>query len=534
MSSTAITAFIICTSIVIFISWYKTRKDKPETSGAHFLANRKLGFLTVGGALFFTNISATQFIGENESVYISNMAVMAWGMTSILAMLIVSEFFIPRYLRSGITTTPDFLEERYDAGTKKIVSVIFLASYLINLLPYVLYSGAVAFEGLFNVSGWLKIDYRAAIWILVWVMGLTGFVFSLAGGMKAIAISDTVMGIGMFIGCILLPYFGLKYLGSGNVQAGITIILSSNREHINSIGSSKDVVPFATLFTGMILVNLYYWGMEQYIVQQVLASKSLAESQKGMALACTGKIISPLMLNIPGLIAVHLYTNMKNTAGVFPKMVSDVSPPLLTGYMAAIIFWAALTTFNAGLNSVGTLFTLNIYKPAKLKRNKAVDEKQLMRAGKRFQIIASLLAMFTSPVILFTKNGFYNYIQTAGGFFSVPILTILLIGFVTKRVPPAAAKIGLVFFISCYALTQLVFDTGIHFLHILAILFLITSAMMLLIGKLYPMKIPYKQQLNNLVDMQPWKNRHFYSVILLLLMVVIFAIFSPIGLIKSK
>jgi solute:Na+ symporter, SSS family len=266
MSSTAITAFIIFTSIVVFISWYKTRKDKQETSGAHFLANSKLGFLTVGCALFFTNISATQFIGENESVYISNMAEMAWGMTSVFAMLIVSEFFIPMYLRSGITTTPDFLEERYDAGTKKNVLVIFLASYLVNLLPYVLYSGAVAFNGLFNVSGCLKIDYWTTIWILVWLMGATGFVFSLLGGMKAIAISDTAMGIGMFIGCILLPYFGLKYLGNGSMQQGIQTILSVKQEHINSIGSSKDIIPFSTLFTGMILVNLYYWGMEQYIL----------------------------------------------------------------------------------------------------------------------------------------------------------------------------------------------------------------------------------------------------------------------------
>jgi solute:Na+ symporter, SSS family len=533
MSSIAITAFVIFTSIVVFISWYKTRKDKQDTSGAHFLASRKLGFLTVGGALFFTNISATQFIGENESVYISNMAVMAWGMTSVFAMLIVSEFFIPMYLRSGITTTPDFLEERYDAGTKKIVSVIFLASYLVNLLPYVLYSGAVAFNGLFNISGWLKIDYWTTIWILVWLMGATGFIFSLLGGMKAIAISDTVMGIGMFIGCILLPYFGLKYLGNGSMQIGIQTILSAKQEHINSIGSSKDSVPFSTLFTGMILVNLYYWGMEQYIVQQMLASKSLAESQKGIALACTGKIISPLVLNIPGLIAVHLYTKMKNTAEVFPKMVSDVSPPLLTGYMAAIIFWAALTTFNAGLNSAGTLFTLNIYKPRMIKKNIAVEEKQLLRMGKRFEIIACLLAMFTAPLIIFSKNGFYNYIQMAGGFFSVPILTILVIGFVTRRVPPVAAKIGLLFFITCYTVTQFVFDTGLHFLHILAILFLITSGLMLLIGKLYPLKIPYKQQLNNLVDMQPWKNRHIYSVILLLLMILVFIIFSPFGLIKS-
>jgi solute:Na+ symporter, SSS family len=168
-----------------------------------------------------------------------------------------------------------------------------------------------------------------------------------------------------------------------------------------------------------------------------------------------------------------------------------------------------------------------------IKKNKVVEEKQLLRIGKRFEIIASLFAMFTAPLIIFSKNGFYNYIQMAGGFFSVPILTILVIGFVTKRVPPVAAKIGLVFFISCYTLTQFVFNTGLHFLHILAILFLITSSLMLLIGKLYPMQAQYRQQLNNLVDMEPWKNRHSYSLILLLLMIVVFIIFSPLGLMRS-
>lgn len=273
-------------------------------------------------------------------------------------------------------------------------------------------------------------------------------------------------------------------------------------------------------------------GTEQYIVQQALSSRNLAESQKGIAAACVGKIISPLLLNIPGLIAVHLYAKVENTAEVFPKMASDVSPPLLTGYIAAIIFGAALTTFNAGLNSASTLFVLNLYKPLKDKQKKQLSEREMIRVGKRFEIIACLLAMFVAPFIIFAKNGFYTYVQMVGGYFSVPIFSILFIGFITKRVPAIAAKIGLIFFILSYAGTQLVFDTGLHFLHILAILFLVTMAIMLLIGKMYPMPVPYKQKMNNLVDLKPWKNRHLYSSILLILMVLAFVIFSSIGLMK--
>lgn len=532
MNSTSIISFLLFTCAVALISWYSTRKENLQTSGGFFFANRNLGFLVVGGALFFTNISAAQFIGENESVYTNNMTVMAWGMSSVFAMLIVSEFIMPIYLKGGISTTPDFLEDRFDSGTKKLVSFIFLASYLVNMLPVVLYSGAVALNGLFHISESYSIDYLKAIWIIVWVIGVIGCLYSILGGLRAVAISDTVLGIGMFVGGLLLPYFGLKYLGKGDVSDGLDIILLSKSEHLNSIGSSNDAIPFPTIFTGMLLMNLYYWGTEQYIVQQALSSRNLAESQKGIAAACVGKIISPLLLNVPGLIAVYLYSNLENTAEVFPKMAREVSPPFLTGYIAAIVFGAALTTFNAGLKSASTLFVLNLYKPYLIRHQKGITERKLVSVGKRFEIMACLFAMIVAPFFVFVKDGFYTYLQMVGGYFSVPIFSILFIGFVTKRVPPIAAKIGLIFFILAYASTQLLFDTGIHFLHVLAILFLVTTALMLFIGRLYPLKAPYSQKLTNLVDLKPWKSRYIYYTVLLALMVLVFVIFSPIGLMR--
>ncbi|MBW8687486.1 solute:sodium symporter family transporter [Chitinophaga rhizophila] len=530
MNVGALLSFLLITGLVALISWYKTRRENLQTSSGLFFANRNLGFLVVGGALFFTNISAVQFIGENELVYTNNMSVMAWGLSSVLAMLLVSEFIMPVYLRSGISTTPDFLEERYDTGTKRFVSVIFLISYIVNLLPSVLYSGAISFNGLFRVSETLHIDYWLTIWILVWGIGLIGCLYTVLGGLKAVAISDTVLGIGMFAGGILLPYAALKYLGNGSAATGIELLLASKREHFNAIGGPQDAVPFPTIFTGMFLVNLYYWGTEQYIVQQALASRSLAESQKGIAVACAGKIISPLLLNIPGLIAVLLYPHLTNTAEVFPKIVSDVSPPVLTGFIAAITFGAALTTFNAGLNSASTLFVLNLYKPYKAWRTETVSERQLVRVSRRFELLVCLLAMLIAPFIVFAQQGLYTYIQTVSGLFSVPIFTILVVGLLHKRMPAIAAKIGLTFFIITYASSQLLIDTGLHFLHVLAILFVLTVILMLVTGAIFPRKEPFIQKWNNVVDLQPWKRRHWYTALLLLAMVALFVIFSPWGL----
>ena len=532
MNATAIASFLLFTGIVAVVVWYKASRQKIDTLNSLFFANRSLSFLFVGGGLLFTNINTATIMGENELTYTHNMTVMAWGVTSVLAMLLVSEFFMPVYLRLGISTTPDYLEARYDSSIKKIVSIIFLISYVVNLLPSVLYSGAVAFNGLFHFSDLYHTDYWVTLWILVWIMGILGGLYSILGGLKAIAVSDTLLGLGIFAGGLLLPFFALKYLGGGDIGQGLHSMLSSKTSHFNSIGSASDPIPFSTLFTGMLLVNLYYWGTEQYIVQQVLASRDLAACQKGIAVACLGKLVSPLLLNIPGLIAVHLFTRLPNTTEVFPKLTSLVTPPFITGYIAAIIFGAAFTTFNAGLNSSSTLFVLNIYKPRLKRMGRTITEAGLIRVAKRFEIAVCLSAMLIAPFILFARKGFYTYVQTVNGFFNVPIFTILFIGFVTKKVPPVAARVGLIFFILSYGATQVLFDVHLHFLHVLFILFLLTSALMLVIGRLYPLAEPYRQKTSNIVDIRPWKNRHIYAILLLFLMVLLFIIFSKAGLVN--
>lgn len=530
MNFTILLSFLAVTVAAALISIYATRKQHLSTPISYYLGNRSFGFWMIGSSLFLTNMSANQFIGENEFVYTTNMSVMAWGMSSILAMLIVAEFLMPVYLRIGAVTTPDFLAKRFDAQTQRIVSVIFLLGYFINLIPSVLYGCAVAINGIFHIDTWLGLSYFSTIRILVAVVGIVGCLYTVLGGLRAITITDVVQGVGMLIAGIFIVWFGFRYLGDGSVVKGIEKLTLSHRDHLNAIGGPKDVLPFGTLFTGMLLINIYYWGMEQYIVQEALASKNLAASQKGISLACVGKLIAPLLLNVPGLIAVHLYPQLDNTATVFPKMVSDILPPVLIGLVAAIVFGGALSTFNAGLNSTGTLFTMNLYKPWLERKGDAADERKLVRNGKLLQVSVTVVAIFFSPYIMYFDGGFYNYLQKVSSFFSVPVFTIMVVGLLTRRVPPLAAKIGISFFVIVYTATQFLFDTGLHYLHVLALLFVITSLIMLAIGRWQPMKKPFSLGARSSIDLEPWKNRHWYFVVLILLMIGMFVLFSSIGI----
>lgn len=533
MQSSSLWTFLVVIISVICYGLLSSRKSNKQSRNAVgiFLANRSNGFILIGASLFFSNISANQFIGENESVFINNMSVIGWGISSVLAMIIVSEYFVPIYLKTGISTIPEFLEQRYDASTKNMVTYIFLFSYILNLLPITLYGGAIAFNTFFDIAGTFGVNQWAALWISVWVIGVIAFLYSAIGGLRSINAADAFFTLILCAVGILLPYYGLAHLGDGSFTKGVSTVLNEHTEHLNAIGSPLDAVPFSTLFTGMIIVNLYYWGMEQYIVQQVLAAKSLADSQKGIVLTCSAKLVSPLLINIPGLIAVHLYTSLPNTNMVFPQLVSDVMPTVWVGLVAAVLFGAAINTFNAGLNGASSLFVFNIYRPW-VQRNGQVDmdEKQSIRVTRRFQLIVAFLAMTIAPFILFSEGGFYFYIQKVSGIFSVPIFTIIFIGFFRTKIPPLAAKVALPFFIGSYVLSQFIIQIDMHFLHSLAIIFLLTVLIMVCIGWCWPMENAYKIQINNNVDIAPWKSRRWFYLLLILGMVGVYIVFSPLGL----
>lgn len=528
MSFITISSFLFFTILVAVISYYFTRKEDLSTQDGYYLGGRSLNAWVIAGSLILTDVSTQQLIGLSEQGFTDTLAVMGWEVGSAIALVAAAIFLLPRYLKGGITTIPDFLKSRYDFSTMQTVNMLFLFGFIFNLLPPVLYSGAVAFNALFNVEEMLGIGRMESLYLIVFAVGTVGALYAIFGGLKAVAVSDSINGIGLLVMGSLIPILGLVALGDGSFSNGISSLFENHPEKLNAVGGPDSPVPFSTLFTGMILVNLFYWGAQQNTMQRVLAARNLKEGQKGLLIAGFFKLISPALFILPGIIAFHMFGSSIVSTNAYPALVREVLPTPLTGLFAAVLFGAILTSFNSGLNSTVTLISLNVYKPY---FNPQAPDKEVVRKGKYFGTIIAILAMAVAPLIDVMPQGFFQYVQTVNGFFNVPIFTILVVGYLTKRVPAIAAKISLFVFISIYAVTQLFWDTGIHFLHILGILFVLCTILMLIIGKIMPADKDFVLEDQSKVDLTPWKLVYPLGLVVIASMVIIYILFSPIGII---
>lgn len=521
-------SFIFFTALVAVITYYKTKGETLDTNDGYFLGGRSLTAGFIAGSLMLTNLSPANFAGMSAQSYTHNMSVMGWEVGSGITLVLVAMFLVPRYLKGGLTTIPEFLEDRFDPGVKKFVTYLFLISYVLNGLPPTLYAGALVMSQLFDISGILGVSYGTGIWITVWAIGVIGAIYAIFGGLKAVAFSDTLNGIGLIIGGLSVPYFGFKYIGGGSVLKGIGDLVVAHPEKFDAIGSSSDPVPFTTLFTGMLLVNLYYWGTDQGIIQRALGAKNLKEGQKGVMLAGLLKIFTPLIVIVPGIIAFHMYGESYTAPDlVYSHLIKDLMPKYFVGFFAAVMFGAVLSTYNSVLNSASTLFCLNVYKPV-FGRNKT--DAEIVSKGKIFGSIIALISMLIAPMIMNAPQGLFQYLQIVNGFFNVPIFTIIFIGYMTKYVPAIAAKVSLVFFVSSYAVLQLIIKPELHFLHQLTILFIISCGIMLVIGKIKPREIPYVLVNKNVVEITPWEYQYEAGVIIIAVMLSFYIIFSKLGL----
>ncbi len=525
-------SFIGFTALVAIISYYATRKTDENSSDGYFLGGRSLTGIVIAGSLLLTNLSTEQIVGLNGQAYKEGILVMAWETLAAIAMVVTAIFLLPRYLKGGIATIPTFLERRYNKTTKAITSGLFLSGYVVILLPIVLYSGALAINAMFNVPEMLGVSKTTALWISVFAIGITGAIYAIFGGLKAVAVSDTINAIGLLIGGLLIPYFGLREIGNGSITTGISTLMTNNPEKFNAIGSNSSTIPFATIFTGMMLVQLFYWGTNQAIIQRALGAKNLKEGQKGLLFASFIKILGPIIVVLPGIIAFHLFQgNLTNPDEAYPELVTRVLPLSLVGFFAAVLFGAILSSFNSALNSSVTLFGVDIYKAF---INKEASELQTVKAGKRFGVLLALLSMFVAPIIAYVPDGLFSYLQEVNGCYSIPILTIIVVGYLTKRVPAKAANIAIIlgailYFISQFVLKPYIIDGGgtyPHFLHVMAILFVMNVAIMLIIGKLSPRKTDYEQKFTKEVDITPWKYAKLIGGIVILIVIATFIIFS--------
>ncbi|MDV6320354.1 solute:sodium symporter family transporter [Chromohalobacter sp. HP20-39] len=530
MHALTLISFLFFTGLVALITWLITRRDDLQSTRGYFLAGRSLTFPLIAGSLLMTNLSTEQMVGLNGAAFTDGLSVMAWEVVAVIALVLLALFFLPRFLRSGIATVPQLLEIRFDRGTQLICNIIFLIAYAVILLPIVLYSGAIGLQGMLDLQGLTGIESNSfLLWATVWIVGLIGSVYALFGGLRTVAVSDTLNGVGLLIGGFLIVFFALNAVSDGEgVIAGWNILNNQHPEMFNSMGREDQAVPFATLFTGVFLINLFYWTTNQQIIQRTFAAKTLAEGQKGVLLTGFFKLLGPLYLVLPGIIAYHMYADQGIQADkAYGHLVFDILPPYLTGFFAAVMVGAILSSFNSALNSTTTLFSLGIYKGV-IKKD-ATDE-QVVKSGKIFGWIMAVAAMIIAP-LLAGQESLFSYLQTMNAIYFIPILAVVLVGLLTKRVPAIAAKVGLV--AGCLLIAAGYFVPPFNKIlditsqyHFVAGVFVLLIAIMLIIGKLYPRETKWVHQDAEAVDLTPWKGAWPVGMVLVLCVIAIYAAFA--------
>ena len=553
MNVLAIVSFLGFTFLVAIIAWYATRNNDESSADGYFLGGRSLGAITIAGSLLLTNLSAEQIVGLNGQAFSEGILVMAWETLAAIAMIVTAIFLLPRYMRSGITTIPEFIKGRFDQNTKAILSILFLIAFSIVLLPTILYSGSLAFSTMFDLPEVLGKSQGSVITICVWSIGVIGIIYAIFGGLKAVAVSDLVNAVGLLIGGLLIPYFGLKMIGNGSLGGGISELWNSNPEKFNLIGDVQSSIPFGTIFTGMMIAQMYYWGTNQSILQRVFGAKSLAEGQKGVMIAAFVKFLIPVIVVLPGVIAWHVFDgNLSDADQAYPQLVKKVLPGAFLGFYAAVLFGAVLSSFNSLLNSCATLFGHDLYKQF---FNKNATGKQTVKAGKFFGLIVAALAMFIAPLIANAPDGLFSYIQQALGSLSVPILAVVVMGMVSKKVPAIGAKFVLIggvimYLVSLLILSPYFIDSAIetakasgitdadqlslikaqaypHFLHVMGILFVINIGIMLIFAAIKPVneKDYYVPVITDEIDVTPWKHSKLVGILITLLVLSTYLIF---------
>jgi len=387
--------------------------------------------------------------------------------------------------------------------------------------------------------------------ICVWTIGIIGVIYAIFGGLKAVAVSDLVNAIGLLIGGLLIPYFGLKLIGDGSVGAGLNELWTENKDKFDVTGDVTASIPVGTIFTGMMIAQMYYWGTNQSILQRVFGAKSLKEGQKGMILAGFVKFLIPIIVVLPGIIAWHLFEgNLENADQAYPALVRKVLPGAFLGFFAAVLFGAVLSSFNSLLNSSSTLFGVDLYRQY---FNNRASELKMVKAGKMFGLLLAVISMTIAPFIANAPDGLFSYIQESLGSLSTPILAVVVVGMVTKNVPALGAKIVLTVGVLMYLISQFVLSpyfintalikaaaNGItdakmlsvikataypHFLHIMGILFVINVGFMLIMGKLYPNEKEYTPKVTEQIDITPWKYAKVVGIIITILVLSTYFIF---------
>lgn len=402
------------------------RKDAQD----YFLAGKSLPWWAIGASLIAANISAEQIIGMSGSGYALGLAIASYEWMAALTLLIVGKYFLPIFLRNGIYTMPQFLEERYGPTIRTIMAVFWLGLYVFVNLTSILWLGSIAVT---QVTG---IDQFVALALL----GGFALLYQLYGGLKAVALTDIVQVALLVLGGLLIAGISLDRIGGdAGVIGGFRTLLAAHPGHFEMILSPdnpfyKDLPGLSVLIGGMWIMNVSYWGFNQYIIQRALAAKDIAEAQKGVVFAAFLKLLMPVIVVLPGIAALMLVPGLEKPDQAYPKMMA-LLPTGVLGLVFAALIAAIVASLASKINSVSTIFTLDFYA----KRRPGREQAHLVKVGRIAATVAIVLAVLTAKPLLGSFDQGFQYIQEYTGFFTPGIVAIFVLGLFWKRANEAGA-----------------------------------------------------------------------------------------------
>ncbi len=462
-----IIVFVGVTALIGLVTYLHCRGKGHSTSTEnkeYFLAGGGLAWYFVAGSITLTNLSTDQLVGMNGQ----QMGLLAlWEFAAVVGLFILAKVFLPVYYKFKCTTTTELLEMRYqNRNIRAVISIMFFLGSALIFCPAVIYSGSLFMQTMFDVD--IPLMYIAITFAAV------GAMYAIFGGLRAVAVSDTYSGVlllGMAVLVVVLALNAIDYDFTGIPKERLTLI-----------GGNDSPVPWHTLLTGMIFIQMFYWGTNQVITQRAMAAPSLKEAQKGVfAAAGIRIIIVPAIIVIPGIVSYKLYGDVGDSA--YGLIVGDLLPAWLSGIFAAAMAAAVLTTFNSNLNSATALYVCDIHEAY------INDKPNVAKLSGWVTVALTLLSLALVPVYAQAES-IIDLLQQLYGLLSMPILSIFVVGLVFKNVHANAGIFAVIFGVILYGLLSFEFSPvhapfGLHYIHLMFITLISCVSVALLVNKVY-------------------------------------------------
>jgi len=472
--------------VIVGLGLWVSREEggKEKDSSDYFLASKSLPFWAIGSSLIASNISAEQFIGMSGSGFRVGLAIASYEWMGAVTLLVIAWFFLPIYLEKGIFTMPQFLEERYDGRVRMLLAIFWLLVYVFVNLTSVLYMGGLSMNVIMGLPLWGSIAGLA----------LFATVYSLYGGLKAVAWTDVVQVVVLVGGGLLTTWVALDaYANGAGPIAGFSQLVgdASNRfnmilfegelmyrDDAGKLQDAYDLLPgLSVLFGGLWVANLFYWGCNQYIIQRALAAKSLKEAKRGLAFAGYLKLLLPLIVVVPGIVAFALDAPIQRGDEAYPWLLGQYVGSGFRGLAFAALVAAIVSSLASMMNSASTIFTMDLYRNYV---EEEVSESTLVRIGRIVALVCIVVATLVAPQLA-TLDQVFQYIQEYTGFVSPGVLAIFMLGLFWRKATPNAALVSAVLSIPLSAAMKFL-TPGVAFLNRMLIVFLISVVLIVAIS----------------------------------------------------